>query len=147
LVDIVDPPLKKQKIGSHITEASGSVPNVKETADEVVVDEEAAKGSVAPTDARDATIKARKKVTVGGGQTNPKGVAEATRVSLTHASVIEVVDGDDRTTSFMIATSFPFASIGAMTLVCQLGEVIQVCPSSSPRGSGWYKVAIRGSPY
>jgi hypothetical protein len=120
---------------------------VKETTDEVVVDEEAAKGSVAPTNARDPTVKARKKIAAGGGQTNPKGVAEVTRVSLTQASAAEVVDGDDRTTSFMIATSFPFASVGAMTLVCQLGEVIQVYPSSSPRGLDWYEVAIRGSPY
>jgi hypothetical protein len=94
---------------------------------------------------KDPAAIARKKVTEDGDQSRPKAATSATGISLSQLPAVEVVDADSRMASFLAAASLPFASGASMTLHHQLGEAIRVCPPSSPRGSDWCKVAVRGS--
>jgi hypothetical protein len=110
--------------------------NVEKTTDQVVNNEGAAKGI------SDPATEAGKEVIMGD---RVEEVARATRVAPTLSPAAEVIDGDDKVASSAATMSFPMASIGLLTLIRQLEEMIQVCPSSSPQGSNCYVMASRDS--
>jgi hypothetical protein len=127
------PSLKKLRTESHAGGASDSVANVDETAEKAVNDKGAAKGGIDPA------VEARKKV--AAGDTQLEAVARATGSAPTQSSVAEVIDGDGKVANSATTTSFPMASIGSLTLICQLDGMIQVCASSSSRGLSCYVMA------
>jgi hypothetical protein len=89
-------------------------------------------------------VEARKEAMVG--DTLAKEAAQETGTAPTQSPAAEVIDGDDKVASSAATAPFPMASIGLITLLCQLETMIQVCPSSSPRGSRWYVMASRDYP-
>jgi hypothetical protein len=89
---------------------------VEKAADKVVVDEDAAKCS------SDPAVEAGKEIAACGAQV--KEVVKATVFLPIQSPTAEVIDGDDKATSFMTAASFPLEPLGSMTLIHQLEGVI-----------------------
>jgi hypothetical protein len=118
LVETVDPPAKKEKTESHAEGASDSAINVEKTTDKAVGNEDAAKGS------SDPAAEAGKKVAASGAQV--KEVARATGFTSTLPPTAEVIDGDNKVSSFASIASFPMASIDSLALIRQLEGVITI---------------------
>jgi hypothetical protein len=88
-------------------------------------------------------VEAGKEAVVGDAWV--KEVARETSSAPAQSPAAKVIDGTSKVAGCAITAPFPMASIGSITLLRQLETTIQVCPSSSPRGSSWYVVASQDS--
>jgi hypothetical protein len=130
LVGTTHPPMKKPRTESHAREASDLAANIEKAADD------AANSKAAAKESSDPVIEAGKEAMVGNAPV--KEVARETGTAPTQSPTAKVIDGDGKVASSAATAPFPMASIGLITLLRQLETMIQVCPSSSPRGSSWY---------
>jgi hypothetical protein len=132
------PPTKKPRTEPHAGEVSDLAANVEKATDN------AANSKAAAKERSDPAIEVGKEVVVDN--TPMKEVAQETRTVPTQYPAAVVVDGEGKVASSVPIALFPMASIGSITLLHQLETMIQVCPSSSLRGSSCYVIASRDSP-